>query len=103
MLNSLALAARLDACPGLQCAKPDGAFYVFPSCRGTFGKRTPSGATIREDTDFALELLGAEGVAIVQGSAFGCPGHFRVSYAASMAKLQEACVRIERFCGSLLA
>lgn len=93
--------SHLNRCAGIQCALPEGAFYVFPSCRGTFGKRTPSGATIKDDADFALELLTAEGVAVVQGSAFGGPGHFRISYAAATEQLVEACTRIERFCASL--
>lgn len=93
----------LNSCPGLQCAQPTGAFYVFPSCEGTIGKRTPSGQTIQDDAAFALELLSEEAVAVVHGSAFGTPGHFRVSYAASTESLAEACARIKRFCSNLSA
>ncbi|ATA55544.1 aspartate aminotransferase [Variovorax boronicumulans] len=92
---------QLDACAGLACARPEGAFYVFPSCAGTFGKRAPSGKPIQDDATFALELLAAEGVSVVHGSAFGMPGHFRVSYAASTQSLVEACKRIQRFCAEL--
>lgn len=93
---------HLDRCAGLQCAQPEGAFYAFPSCAGTFGKRTPSGRVIQDDAAFALELLAAEAVAVVHGSAFGAPGYFRVSYAASTATLEDACARIQRFCTSLV-
>ena len=92
---------RLNNCIGLSCALPEGAFYVFPSCAGTFGKRSPSGAVISSDADFALALLNAEGVAVVHGDAFGSAGFFRISYASSMEQLIEACDRIERFCDAL--
>jgi len=91
----------LNECPGIQCLLPQGAFYVFPSCEDTFGKTTPSGVRINSDEVFALELLSAEGVAIVQGSAFGTAGHFRISYACSEEHLTEALARIKRFCSSL--
>lgn len=93
----------LNECSGIRCLRPEGAFYVFPSCEGAFGKKTPSGIRIDNDESFALELLSAEGVAVVQGSAFGTAGHFRVSYAASESQLTEALVRIGRFCASLQA
>lgn len=93
--------AALDACPGLQCARPAGAFYVFPSCAGTFGRVAPNGTPIQNDADFAMALLDAEGVAVVHGEAFGTPSHFRISYASSTAELQDACARIRRFCESL--
>lgn len=93
--------SALNAAVGLQCALPEGAFYVFPSCQGTFGKRTKKGAVITTDQDFCNELLEQTGVAVVQGSAFGLAGHFRVSYAASTEHLQEACARITAFCESL--
>lgn len=92
---------RLSECSGLKCTRPEGAFYVFPSCTGTYGKRAPSGTLIEDDATFALELLGVEGIAVVHGGAFGTPGHFRISYAASTASLQEACSRIQRFCANL--
>lgn len=93
--------SRLNECAGITCARPEGAFYVFPSCEGTFGKRAPDGALIANDADFALALLNAEGVAVVHGDAFGSPGHFRISYASSAEQLVEACARIARFCASL--
>jgi aspartate aminotransferase len=95
--------AALNACPGLSCATPEGAFYVYPSCAGAIGRRTPAGALIADDEAFCRELLAAEGVAVVFGAAFGLSPHFRVSYAASDATLTEACARIRRFCESLEA
>lgn len=91
----------LNDCVGIRCLPPQGAFYVFPSCEGTFGRKTPSGVRIDDDEIFAFELLSAEGVAVVQGSAFGTAGHFRISYASSEEHLSEALKRIQRFCASL--
>jgi aspartate aminotransferase len=91
----------LNQAKGINCPRPDGAFYVFPSCAGTMGKTAPSGKTLESDEDFVTELLEAEGVAVVQGSAFGLGPAFRISYAASLADLEEACKRIQRFCGNL--
>ncbi|MEM6761501.1 MAG: pyridoxal phosphate-dependent aminotransferase [Pseudomonadota bacterium] len=93
--------SMLNQASGLSCPTPEGAFYVYPSCAGTIGRTAPSGNTIATDQDFVTELLDAEGVAVVQGSAFGLAPHFRVSYATSTAALEEACTRIQRFCGSL--
>ncbi len=92
---------RLDRCPGLTCSKPEGAFYVYPSCAGTIGKTAPDGGRIRSDEDFATKLLEAEGVAVVHGAAFGLSPYFRISYATSTEALEQACDRIERFCRSL--
>jgi len=91
----------LNEAPGISCPKPEGAFYVFPSCAGTIGKKTPAGKMIASDLDFVSELLEAEGVAVVQGEAFGLSPHFRISYATSTAALTEACKRIKRFCSAL--
>ncbi|MFT4098522.1 MAG: pyridoxal phosphate-dependent aminotransferase [Rhodoblastus sp.] len=85
----------------LKCPSPEGAFYVFPSCAGAIGLKTPSGKKIESDQDFVTELLEAEGVATVQGSAFGTGPNFRVSYATSDKVLEDACSRIQRFCASL--
>jgi len=93
--------AMINEAPGLSCRVPEGAFYVYPSCAGVIGKRTPEGRTIATDEDFAAALLDAEGVAVVFGAAFGLSPYFRISYAASMAELEEACRRIKRFCESL--
>ena len=93
--------SRLNQCVGLTCPKPDGAFYVYPSCADLIGKTTASGNVIGKDEDFARELLEAEGVAVVHGAAFGASPAFRISYATSNAVLEEACVRIKRFCGGL--
>ncbi|WP_373322979.1 pyridoxal phosphate-dependent aminotransferase [Roseovarius pelagicus] len=86
---------------GLECLVPDGAFYVYPACTGTFGKTTPGGRKIDSDQDFSEALLEEEGVAVVYGAAFGLPGHFRVSYAASESQLRDACARIQTFCNGL--
>ncbi|HLY56341.1 MAG TPA: pyridoxal phosphate-dependent aminotransferase [Stellaceae bacterium] len=91
----------LNQAPGLHCATPEGAFYVYPSCAGTIGKRTPAGKIIETDGDFISYLLEAEGVAAVQGTAFGLAPYFRVSYATSTEVLQEACTRIQRACAAL--
>jgi aspartate aminotransferase len=86
---------------GITCTRPGGAFYVFPSCAGTIGKRTPKGEVIRNDTDFVTYLLDSEGVAVVQGAAFGMEPYFRISYATSTEALTEACRRIQRACAQL--
>ena len=91
----------LNDIEGLTCATPNGAFYVYPSVQGLIGKRRAAGKVIETDEDFALELLAAEGVAVVHGAAFGLSPHFRVSYAASDKELVEACTRIKRFVESL--
>ncbi len=91
----------LNKAPGLSCLKPDGAFYVYPSCAGTIGKRTPAGKVIETDTDFVTYLLEAEGVAAVQGAAFGLSPYFRISYAIETAQVEEACRRIQRACQAL--
>jgi len=85
----------------LKCPMPEGAFYVYPSCAEAIGKRTPSGTVIETDEDFVSELLAAEGVAAVHGSAFGLGPNLRISYATSNTVLEDACSRIQRFCGSL--
>jgi aspartate aminotransferase len=93
--------ARLNECPGLSCQTPEGAFYVYPSCAGAIGKTTPDGKAIATDTDFVGYLLDAEGVAAVQGEAFGLSPYFRISYATSTEALEEACRRIKRACEAL--
>ncbi|WP_339631226.1 pyridoxal phosphate-dependent aminotransferase [uncultured Sneathiella sp.] len=91
----------LNQANGLSCLVPEGAFYVYPSCAGCIGKKTPEGKVIESDFDFISELLESEGVAVVHGEAFGLSPHFRVSYATSTEALTEACERIQRFCASL--
>ena len=91
----------LNAIEGINCIKPNGAFYVFPSCKGLIGKKDKNGKKITNDTDFVESLLENNEVAVVQGSAFGLEGFFRISYATSMDKLQEAMKRIKLFCESL--
>ena len=86
---------------GIECQVPDGAFYVFPACHALLGKRTPKGSLIATDMDLCMYFLGEAGVALVPGSAFELPGHFRISYAASDAALSEAMTRLSRACAQL--
>ena len=91
----------INQATGLECATPQGAFYVYPSCAGLIGKTTPDGAAIGSSEDFAGYLLDAEGVAVVHGAAFGLDPHFRISYATATETLEEACRRIQRACARL--
>jgi aspartate aminotransferase len=93
--------SMLNQAKGLHCPKPEGAFYVYPSCAGTMGRTAPSGKKLETDEDFVTELLEAEGVAVVQGTPFGFGPAFRISYATKTEDLEEACRRIQRFCGNL--
>jgi len=93
--------SMLNQAKGIQCPRPEGAFYVYPSCAGTMGKTTPSGKKLENDEDFVTELLESEGVAVVHGSAFGLGPAFRISYATKNSDLEEACNRIQRFCANL--
>ncbi|WEK49949.1 MAG: pyridoxal phosphate-dependent aminotransferase [Candidatus Kaistia colombiensis] len=93
--------SMLNQANGIVCPNPEGAFYVFPSCAGTLGKTTAGGKLLSTDEDFVTALLEEEGVAVVQGSAFGLAPYFRISYATSTEALEEACTRIQRFCGNL--
>ena len=91
----------LNKAKGIRCLVPEGAFYVYPSCAGTIGKKTPQGKVIKTDEDFVTYLLESEGVAVVQGSAFGLAPYFRISYATSNEALKDACTRIQRACAAL--
>ena len=91
----------LNQAEGLFCPTPQGAFYVYPSCRGTIGKTTPDGKTLETDTDFVTYLLESQGVAVVQGDAFGLSAAFRISYATSTEALAEAGERIIAACAAL--
>ena len=82
--------SMLNQARGIKCPTPEGAFYVYPSCAGTIGLTAPSGKQIETDEDFVSELLDAEGVAVVHGSAFGLGPNFRISYATSTALLEQA-------------
>ena len=93
--------SMLNQAAGIHCPTPEGAFYVYPSVAGLIGKTAPSGKVIETDEDFASELLEAEGVAVVHGAAFGLSPYFRISYATSEAVLEDACGRIQRFCGNV--
>ena len=91
----------LNSIPGLHCHVPEGAFYVFPSCKSFFGARRPDGTVIASSDDFVMHLLATEGLAVLQGSAYGVPEHFRISFATSMENLEEGCRRLARACAAL--
>ena len=91
----------LNEIDGIECLNPDGAFYVFPSCKGLIGKKDLNGNVLNNDSDFVKSLLENSGVAVVQGSAFGLEGFFRISYATSMENLKKALEKISSFCKSL--
>jgi len=91
----------LNKIPGLKCASPEGAFYVYPSCAGLIGKKTPQGATLNNSGDVATYLLESVGVAVVPGTAFGLDPYFRISYATAEKTLTEACSRIAKACAEL--
>ncbi|MEO0465891.1 MAG: pyridoxal phosphate-dependent aminotransferase [Pseudomonadota bacterium] len=93
--------AGLNACDGINCQTPGGAFYVYPDCAGVIGKTSPSGRVIDTDEAFAQDLLETELVAVVHGAAFGLSPAFRISYATSTDALQEALARIQRYCAAL--
>jgi len=92
---------KLNQAEGLHCRRPDGAFYVFPSCAGVIGKRMPDGRTIETDGDFAMYLLEKFGVAVVPGAAFLASPYVRISYAAASDQLERACNRIIVACATL--
>jgi aspartate aminotransferase len=91
----------LNAIPGLQCRKPEGAFYTFASCAGVLGRHTRDGQRIETDADFCRYLLQAHDVAVVPGSCFGLAPFFRISYATSELQLESACARIAKACAVL--
>ncbi len=93
--------SMLNAAEGIECATPEGAFYVYPSCQGCIGKTSRGGVKITDDEAFVTALLEEEGVAVVHGAAFGLSPFFRISYATSTEALTEACSRIQRFCANL--
>jgi aspartate aminotransferase len=93
--------SMLNQAKGIKCPKPEGAFYVYPSCEGLIGKTSAKGTKINTDEDFVLALLEDEGVAVVHGAAFAMSPFFRISYATSNAELEDACSRIQRFCGKV--
>ena len=92
---------KLNAIDGIKCSIPSGAFYVYPSCEGIIGKTTPNGQIIDTDEKFINYLLESEGVAGVQGEAFGLSPYFRLSYATNEKILEKACARIARACHNL--
>ena len=92
---------ELKSIKGVSCLKPEGAFYVFPSCSSLLGKKDPNGKFLKTDDDFVESLLENQGIAVVQGSAFGLNGFFRISYATSMDNLKKAMKKIKFFCENL--
>ena len=93
--------SMLNQAAGMSCPTPEGAFYVYPSCAGLIGKKTPGGAELKTDEDVVTYLLEEEGVAVVQGAAFGQSPHFRISYATATDLLEEAGQRIQRACAAV--
>jgi aspartate aminotransferase len=91
----------LDGIAGLSCHVPEGAFYVYPSCAGLLGKTTPAGKRLESDSDLVMYFLDEENLAVLPGLAYGVSPHFRISYAASLAMLDEGCARIRRACEKL--
>lgn len=96
------LAARLKAIPGLRPHVPDGAMYFFCDCRELLGKSTPAGAVLNTELDFVRYLLDEFKLVVIQGSAYGCPGFFRISFATSLDNLDEGCNRLGAACASLV-
>jgi len=93
--------ALLNQMPGISCHRPEGAFYVFPSCAGVIGRQTPAGQVLASDNDFVLYLLEAQNLAVLQGEAYGLSPFFRISFATSMEKLEEGCRRLRLACEAL--
>jgi len=93
--------SMLNQANGISCPRPEGAFYVYPSCAGTIGKTSAQGRRLASDEDFVTALLEEEGVAVVHGAAFGLSPFFRISYATATETLEDACHRIQRFCAGL--
>ena len=91
----------LNSIDGINCFLPEGAFYVYPNIAGLIGKTSPNGKTIQTDDDFVSYLLESQGVATVQGSAFGLSPHFRISYATGTDVLEDAMERITKACSAL--
>jgi aspartate aminotransferase len=96
-----AVVAELNRIPGISCHLPEGAFYVYPSCAGVIGKKTPEGQVISSDSDFVLHLLESQNLAVLQGEAYGLSPFFRISFATSMQTLQEGCRRLRLACEAL--
>lgn len=95
------IVGSLNRIDGISCHVPEGAFYVFPSCEGLLGRKTPSGQVLKSDEDFIMYLLDEENLAVLQGAAYGVSPFFRISYAAAMDELEEGCARIKRACAKL--
>jgi aspartate aminotransferase len=93
--------AAMNSIGGVTCTTPGGAFYVFPNCEALLGRRTPAGKSLATDMDLCMYFLEEAGVAVVPGAAFGLPGHFRISYAASDAMVEEGMKRLKEACAKL--
>jgi aspartate aminotransferase len=96
-----AVVAELNRIPGISCHLPEGAFYVYPSCAGVIGMKTPEGQVISSDSDFVLHLLESQNLAVLQGEAYGLSPFFRISFATSMQTLHEGCRRLRLACEAL--
>lgn len=92
---------ELNRIPGVSCHLPEGAFYVYPSCAGVIGRKTPEGQVVSTDSDFVLYLLESQNLAVLQGEAYGLSPFFRISFATSMQTLQEGCRRLRLACEAL--
>ncbi|ANN66731.1 pyridoxal phosphate-dependent aminotransferase [Bordetella bronchialis] len=95
------LVDALNRIPGIRCHAPEGAFYALPSCAGLMGRRTPQGKVLASDEDFVMYLLEEVDFAVLQGAAYGVSPYFRLSFAASMAAIEEGCERLRRACERL--
>jgi aspartate aminotransferase len=90
--------AAVNRIPGLRCHAPEGAFYIYASCAGVIGKKTPDGQVLGSDADFVMYLLESQNLALLQGEAYGLSPFFRISFATSMEALEEGCRRLRRAC-----
>ena len=95
------IVALLNAVPGLRCQAPQGAFYVYPAVEGLLGRRAPDGRVLGSDLDVVMYLLDVAGVAALDGSAYGLSPYLRLSFATSMAQIEEGCRRIHEACARL--
>jgi aspartate aminotransferase len=91
----------LSAIPGIACARPAGAFYIYPDVSGLIGRRTPEGKRIESDLDLSLYLLQSVGVAVMDGAAYGMSPCLRLSFATSEETIAEGCALIREACAAL--
>jgi len=91
----------LNAIPGIRCAEPAGAFYVYPSVEGLIGKKTPGGQVLESDLDVSMYLLNEAKVAVMDGTSYGLSPYLRLSFATSIGQIEIGCERIARACANL--